>query len=162
MGKGPGKKEEQVMSKSIKEILNDIVEYYRVNPRGLQSPFLSEDSKYSGCSYAGCAVGFACGFSVDHWDDVEYGMSSSICDVHSEYCDENGDEGSEKFWGNFLPQYRYKNLIFWHEIQRLHDNREHWILNNEGGQNLSWLGDAAVDRILETFKHQLDSEDSLC
>ena len=54
------------MSKHPVEILKDIVEYYKTNPRGV-------DTDNAGCIYAGCAVGFACGFQVDGWDGYESG-----------------------------------------------------------------------------------------
>lgn len=137
MGKGPGKKEEQVMSKSIKEILNNIVEYYRVNPRGVRR---------GRCTYEGCAVGLACGFHVDDWDNLD--CCGAIDGIHQKYVNKQMET---EFWDNFLPEYRYEEVQFWEEVQNLHDSDTHWKQNDQGGQDLTEDGRAALEAILWTF-----------
>ena len=139
MGKGPGKKEEQVMSKFIEEILNNIVEYYQVNPRGLRN---------WGCTYKGCAVGLACGFNVDDWDTGVGGLGGAIDTVHREYVN---NQRETEFWDNFLPEYRYEEVQFWEEVQVLHDTDTYWKQNDQGGQDLTETGRAALEDILWTF-----------
>ena len=115
------------MHKHPVEILKDIVEYYKINPRGV-------DTDNAGCIYAGCAVGFACGFQVDGWDSYE--SSAAIDEIYLEQYDDD----KKMFWSNFLPEYRYEDISFWSRVQRLHDNPYHWKDNEQGGTDLTDQG----------------------
>lgn len=116
------------------EILADIIEYYKTNPRGL---------KGNGCTYVGCSVGLACGFHVDDWDN--YG---SIDEVHFSYQETDSED---EFWDHFLPKYRYKVVDFWEQVQNLHDKEIYWESNDLGGQDLTEAGKDIVEEILSEY-----------
>ena len=130
--------------KSMAQVVADVVEYYKTNPRGLS---------VDGCTYTGCSIGFVCGFTVDHWDekineDCCSRLPSFIC-VHKALGD--------KVWESFLPCYRIKNEDFWQEIQQFHDDDENWYKNDFGGSNLTVEGMKAFDDLME-YVRDLDNQ----
>ena len=120
------------MTKTYSEILDDIVAYYKTNPRGVE--------EHAGCTYTGCAIGYACGFQVDEWD--EYGDFWEVLD----------HEWEDSVWEKFLPQYRKTNVDFWRAVQSLHDTCCNWVENEQGGQDLSEKGKERVDSIKQDYK----------
>mgnify|MGYP001550265588 FL=1 len=122
------------MTKTYSEILDDIVAYYKTNPRGL------EHGSDSSCTYTGCAIGYACGFQVDEWD--EYGDFWEVLD----------HEWEDTVWEKFLPQYRKTNVDFWRSVQSLHDTYCNWVENDLGGQDLSEKGKDRVDSLKREYK----------
>lgn len=126
------------MSKHPVEILKDIVEYYKTNPRGI-------DTNNARCLYAGCAVGFACGFQVDGWDSYE--SAGAIDEIYFEQYDDN----KEMFWSNFLPEYRYENISFWSDVQKFHDYCSHWKDNEQGGTDLTEEGLSYYKKLVDEY-----------
>lgn len=121
------------MTKTYSEIVDDIVAYYKTNPRGL-------DEKIKCCTYTGCAIGYACGFQVDEWNDLGsiWGVINAV--------------GEESVWEKFLPEYRKTNVDFWRDVQMLHDTSENWVENDLGGQDLTDRGKSYVDSIKAKYR----------
>lgn len=127
------------MPKHPVQILKEIVEYYKTNPRGI-------NTHNDGCNYAGCAVGFACGFQVDGWDHYE--STGTIDKIYfGQY-----DDKKEMFWSNFLPEYRYENIFFWSRVQKLHDFCCHWRDNKHGGSDLTEEGLSYYNALVNDHK----------
>jgi hypothetical protein len=122
------------MTKTYSEILDDIVAYYKTNPRGLK-----HGSDVS-CTYTGCAIGYACGFQVDEWD--EYGNFWKVLDR----------EWEDSVWEKFLPEYCKTNAGFWRDVQKLHDHSLNWVENDLGGQDLSETGKRRVNSLKREYK----------
>jgi hypothetical protein len=120
--------------KTYAEIVDDIVDYYKTNPRGLK--------KNGGCTYAGCAVGYACGFQVDDWDD------------HGDFWDVMDNVEEDSIWEKFLPQYCKTNTDFWRDVQVLHDSCFNWEQNDLGGQDLSEVGKERVYSLKKDYKER--------
>jgi hypothetical protein len=117
--------------KTYSEIVDDIVDYYKTNLRG------EKDGK---CIYTGCAVGYACGFQVDEWDE------------HGDFWDVMESVGEDSVWEKFLPEYCKTNAGFWSDVQKLHDHSLNWVGNALGGQDLSEAGKERVNSIKKYYK----------
>ena len=121
------------MTKTYSEIVDDIVAYYKTNPRGVERPLTG------GCTYTGCAVGYACGFQVDEWD------------VYGDFWAVMKCEKEDSVWEKFLPQYRITDKYFWYDVQKLHDTCCNWVKNKQGGQDLSEEGMGRVICLKERY-----------
>ena len=121
-------------AKTYSEIVDDIVEYYKTHPRGMANID-------GGCTYTGCAIGYACGFQVDEWD--EHGDFWDVMD---------SVRNDDSVWEKFLPQYCKTDTNFWRDVQKLHDFCCNWEQNEHGGQDLTGVGKQRVRCLKEEYK----------
>lgn len=119
---------------TVKEILNELVDYYSTNPRGITSE--------EGCTYKGCAIGYICGWpdQSEKWDDKGW-----FVDVTRRY-------NWKDFENRFIDSdYHGHSKEFWIDVQAFHDNPHNWEPNSLGGSNLSKRGKKAVNLLISLY-----------
>lgn len=115
------------------EIIDETVEYYSNNPRSIND--------YKICTYHG-ENGEKCAFSRLCEDDVDFSLfEGRACDYIFKV--------NPNFMENLKEEYRYKDLNFYRDLQRLHDNESYWK-----GSNLSEDGESFVEQLKETYNEE--------
>lgn len=116
------------------EIVDHVINHFKTNPRGLADNGV-------GCTYIN-DQGHRCAHSICVKDeiveenkngDTRYATAGGIINVY-------GDEAHK-------PEFQGHSLLFWYDIQALHDEKRHWEKNNEGGSDLTLKGEVAAQRI---------------
>lgn len=136
-------------TKTKVEILNETVEYYKTNLRGINPNSLS-------CVYfvaetgAKCGVGRCCIDPKATW----YGPPSDglFLDGPPPYYDHTTprvplDE-------LLFPEYRGHCGAFWDQLQRFHDIPDNWKDNDKGGSDLTSAGYEELERLLNLWADQ--------
>ena len=123
------------MKKTEIDIINETVEYYKTNPRGI-----SEAS----CEYitdegAMCAVGRCLKNISKLKKQLVY-----VGDVFSL---------SEHFDGKipFKKKYEEPSILFWKDLQQFHDEGSYWITDENSNNTLSELGKKELERLLNKY-----------
>lgn len=112
------------------KFLNDTIEYYKTNTRGIKK--ISESTVI--CSYEnGCAIGRHLDVELSKLLDKESNTSISISNVFRQLPDELKNYGKD----------------FLLSVQELHDFNTNWILNKEGGNDLTEVGKERYENILK-------------
>lgn len=131
---------ETIKKKTVKEILDYVVEYYRTNARGLDS--------MGYCKYI-TPEGNRCGHSICLRDDVIEEISLMTKQSFSLI---NSDNVISQFSDEVhKPEFRNYPKDFWREIQILHDANNHWENNELGGNNLTEHGLKHYNTILKIY-----------
>lgn len=127
--------------KTKQEILDHIVEYYKINPRAV----LFFESGGSTCTYKHKTTGARCAHSICIDDDFIEKEGSDITGSASALITKMGDEIHK-------PEFRGHSKHFWNLIQQFHDERENWTLNEQKGSDLTTDGVAHYNRIVELLE----------
>lgn len=107
---------------TTEEIVLETIAYYRTHKRGY-NPIVESCRYYLNGKM--CAVG-RCLKEPHQFADC----SKSVC----------GFDMLFKLEEQLKPRYQGHNLDFWDNLQGLHDRSNHWIYNNQGGQDLTEIG----------------------
>lgn len=102
------------------EIVLDTIEYYRTHPRSVTS----NDYKELVCRYRG-PNGARCAFSRCCTEDSVF-VEDKIAEL--------------QVGASLKPIYGIKDVHFWKQLQSLHDDKDNWTLNAQGGQDLTPVG----------------------
>lgn len=115
-----------------KQIVEETIEYYKTNPRGIEL-------NYQMCQYW-----------TDEGNMCAIGRCLKEPKKFENHLDENALELTDVDLEQFLkPEYLGHDINFWVQLQMFHDENFNWNKNDKGGQDITDYGEAFIRQKLQ-------------
>lgn len=123
---------------TIKEIVEETIEYYKTHKRGRNK--ITHVCEYKTSTGERCAIGRVMS---------NKGLKTALNDMWGEIREDNvAESGFKNLDEALMIKYRGHSEDFWCDLQTLHDSDKYWIPNGKGGSDLTDVGRCFADSII--------------